>query len=556
MQTPPQRRTRNLDEIAIMAEATAEKKATENAGAFTPFRHRAFLVLWVATVLSNIGTWMHDVGAGWLMTELAPSPLLVASVQAATTLPIFLFALIAGAVADIVDRRKMLIAINIVMGLTTAVMTVLVQFGLMTAPLLLVFTFVLGTGAAFMAPAWQAIVPMLVPKSDLSSAIALNSMGINISRAIGPALAGFLIVSAGLAYPFLVNAISFLGIIAALVWWRPSKTEASSLPPEHIVGALRIGIRHAVNNGPLRATLVRAAAFFVFASAFWAMLPLIAREVLSGGPSLYGNMLAAVGLGAVVGAVLLPRIKRKLGADRTVMAGTIGIALVLLALANIRVQALAVPISLLAGLAWIAVLSSLNVSAQLSLPNWVRARGLSVFLTVFFGSMSIGSLLWGQVATSLGIPITLMIAAAGAVVFIPVTRHARLGQGETVDQTPSMHWPAPVISSDDITDGPVMIQVLYRVSPENQARFIDLVNRLASSRRRNGGYQWSILQDSADMTRFIESWWESSWLDHQRHHERVTQGDKDLQENIEALQIAGFKPVVTHLVSRAATGST
>ncbi|MEM6461455.1 MAG: MFS transporter [Pseudomonadota bacterium] len=533
-----------------------ETAATKPAGsAFAPFRYRAFAVLWIATVLSNIGTWMHDVGAGWLMTELAPSPLLVASVQAATTLPIFLFALLAGAIADIVDRRKLLIVINILMGIAAVAMTLLVMAGMMTAPLLLIFTFVMGTGAAFMAPAWQAIVPALVPKTELSPAIALNSMGINISRAIGPALAGFLIVSAGIAYPFLVNAISFLGIIATLAWWRPKADNTGSLPAEHVIGALRIGVRHAVNNMALRATLVRALAFFLFASALWAMLPLIARDVLSGGPSLYGNMLAAVGAGAVAGAFVLPSIKKRLGADRTVMAGTAGIALVLLFFALVPIQAVAVFLSLVAGISWIAVLSSLNVSAQLALPNWVRARGLSVFLTVFFGSMALGSLLWGQIATMYGIPVALVAAALGALVLVPLTRRAKLNQGESVDHTPSMHWPAPVVAADDAPDGPVMVQIRYRVAPENRDRFSDLVGQLASSRKRNGGYQWSLLQDSADPSIFTESWWESSWLDHQRHHERVTGEDQKLQMEIETLQIDGAKPVVTHLVRPSVTST-
>ncbi|MEO0679163.1 MAG: MFS transporter, partial [Pseudomonadota bacterium] len=288
--------------------ADAETSTAAPGGPMGPFRHRVFAVLWVATVASNIGTWMHDVGAGWLMTELAPSPTMVAAVPAATTLPIFLFALLAGAVADIVDRRRLLIGINLGLGCAALAMTAVVHLGLMTPWLLLIFTFVFGTGAAFMAPAWQAIVPKLIPRQDLPAAIALNSMGINISRAIGPALAGVLIVSAGLAAPFLANALSVLGIIAALWWWRGAPAPDAALPAERIGGAVASGLRYAVNSPALRATLVRAAAFFVFASAFWAMLPLVARDVLGGGPTLYGVLLAAVGAGAVGGAFLLPRI--------------------------------------------------------------------------------------------------------------------------------------------------------------------------------------------------------------------------------------------------------
>ncbi|MEO1331268.1 MAG: MFS transporter, partial [Pseudomonadota bacterium] len=311
------------------ASATSSPPAAPATTAWSPFRQRAFAVLWIATVIANVGTWMHDVGAGWLMTELSPSPLVVAMVQAATTAPVFLFALLAGALADIVDRRKMLILVNLFMGLSAAGLALLVSLNLVTPALLILFTFLLGAGAAFSAPAWQAIVPKLVPKQDLTSAIALNSMGINVSRAIGPALAGFLIVTVGLAAPFALNAVSFIGILLALWWWRSPEAPAQTLPPEHVGGAVRAGLAYALNSGPVRATLIRAASFFAFASCYWAMLPLIAREVLQGGPTLYGLLLAAVGAGAVAGALALPIIKKRLGPDGAVAAGALGTAVVL-----------------------------------------------------------------------------------------------------------------------------------------------------------------------------------------------------------------------------------
>ncbi|MEM0990511.1 MAG: MFS transporter [Pseudomonadota bacterium] len=520
----------------------------EVSGPMAPFRHRAFAVLWIATVASNIGTWMHDVGAGWLMTELAPSPMMVAAVQAATTLPIFLFALLAGAVADIVDRRRLLIWVNVALGIAALGMTAVVHLGLMTPWILLIFTFLFGTGAAFMAPAWQAIVPKLIPRQDLPAAIALNSMGINISRAVGPALAGFLIVAAGLAAPFLVNALSVVGIIAALWWWRPEAAPKTGLPPERVGGAIVAGLRYAWNSAALKATLVRAAAFFLFASAFWAMLPLIARETLAGGPTLYGLMLAAVGAGAVGGALILPKVKARLGADGTVAAGTVGTALVMVAMATVPNQGAAIAAAALAGLSWIAVLSSLNVSAQTALPDWVRARGLSVFLTVFFGAMSVGSLAWGQVASLTGISTALIAAAAGAALMIPLTWRAKLQQGAGMDLAPSMHWPAPVLTGDAPPDGPVTVQVAYRVAPANQPRFLELMSRLAASRRRGGGYRWALMRDAADADCFVESWWEASWLDHQRQHQRVTRDDQKLQEEIAALLDDGATPVVRHFI--------
>ena len=531
-----------------MTDTAASAKAAQPS-AMAPFRHKAFALLWVATVASNIGTWMHDVGAGWLMTELAPSPMMVALVQAATTLPIFLFALLAGAIADIVDRRKLLIWVNLAMGVAALLMAALVHLDMVTPWVLLLFTFLFGTGAAFIAPAWQAIVPKLVPRQDLSAAIALNSMGINVSRAIGPALAGFLIVAAGLAAPFLVNAISVIGIIAALWWWRPQAAKPSGLPSERVGGAILSGLQYAWNSPALKATLIRAVAFFLFASAFWAMLPLIAREVLAGGPTFYGLLLTGVGAGAVGGALLLPKIKGRLGADNTVAAGTAGTALVMVLMAVVPSQILALAAAVLAGLSWIMVLSSLNVSAQTALPDWVRARGLSVFLTVFFGSMSLGSLVWGQVASVWGIPVALIAAAAGALVLIPLTRRAHLQMGAKMDLSPSAHWPEPVIVGTARDDGPVQIQITYQVAEADQVAFLALIHDLAASRRRGGGHRWSVMRDAADPDRFVESWWEGSWLDHQRQHARVSNEDAKVQERIRGVLKDGTAPEVVHLVS-------
>lgn len=528
---------------------SASTLTADRPSAFAPFAHRAFAFLWMATVISNIGTWMNEVGAGWLMTQLTASPLMVAAVQSATALPIFLFALFAGALADIVDRRRLLIVVNVAMAFIATVLAALVQLGMMTPALLLVFTFLLGTGAAFMAPAWQAVVPALVPRQELSSAIALNSMGINVSRAIGPALAGVLIVAAGLAAPFAVNALSFVGILAALIWWRPATARADGLPPETVLGAVRLGLRYAASSTPLRATLVRAVAFFVFASAFWAMLPLIARDVLAGDATLYGLLMGAVGAGAVAGAFVLGPIKARLGPQGTVAGGSIGIAVVLTVLAIVPIQSASLVAAAVAGLCWIAVLSTLNVSAQTALPDWVRARGLSIFLTVFFGSMSLGSLVWGQVVSLWGIPVALLTAAVGVIVMVPVVSRFRLGAGDGINHAPSMHWPAVILSGEvKPGDGPVMIQVEYWVEAGGRARFLDLIRELSKSRRRIGGYNWSIMQDAAEPSRYRETWFEASWLDHQRHHNRVSEADKAIQDSI--AELTGDKPpIVKHFVA-------
>ncbi|KZB62285.1 MFS transporter [Thalassospira lucentensis] len=519
------------------------------AGPWSPFRHRAFAFLWIATVVSNIGTWMHDVGAGWLMTELSPSPFVVALVQAATTLPVFLFAIFAGALADLMDRRKLLLAVNLVMAGLAAALSSLVYLQLVTPSILIAFTFMMGTCAALMAPAWQAIVPSLVDKSRLAPAIALNSMGINVSRAIGPALAGFLIVSAGLVAPFALNAISFVGILVVLFFWKPAKPE-QIMPREKVFGAMRAGLRYVFNSPPVIATLVRAVAFFVFASAYWAMLPLIAREVLSGGPQLYGILLASVGAGAVIGAVVLPRIKARLGADKTVMAGTVGTASVLVAFALIQQPVVAVIASFIAGASWIAVLSSFNVSAQTALPDWVRARGLSVFLTLFFGAMSGGSILWGWVADQFSIETALLCAAAGAIVLMFATMRFALNQGANLDLAPSMHWPEPIIGEDVEHDrGPVMIRISYRIADTDRETFGDLMKAMRKARQRHGAYHWNLYQDSKQADLFTEVWSEGSWIEHLRHHKRVTGTDRVLQEQVNKLHQGEDKPLVEHLIA-------
>ena len=531
-----------------MAETTTSPNIRPSPWA--PFRYGAFTVLWLATAISNIGTWMHDVGAGWLMTELSTSPFTVASVQAATTLPVFMFALLAGALADIVDRKALLILVNLLMAAAAAILAVLVSLKLVTPLILIVFTFLLGTGAAFMAPAWQAIVPVLVTRKNLSAAVALNSAGINISRAIGPALAGFLIVAFGLWAPFALNALSFAGIIAALIWWRAPAKPRTDLPPEHVSSAIVAGWRYVANSRPLRATLIRAAAFFIFSSAYWAMLPLIARDLLSGGPTFYGFLLGAVGGGAVLGALILPTVQAWLGPDRTVAAGTSGTAVALGVFAIIDNQPIALAVSALAGVSWIAVLSSLHVSAQTALPDWVRARGLSFFLTVFFGAMSVGSLIWGQVASHAGIAISLMVAAGGAVFTIPLTWRAKLNQGELLDLAPSMHWPAPAVSVlDPRQGGPVMIQVAYKVGAENRVPFTALMHKLRQARQRHGGYNWTLMQSAETPGIFMETWFEASWSEHLRHHERVSGEDRKLQDDIKTLLAEGSRPDVQHYLA-------
>ena len=494
---------------------------------------------------------MHEVGAGWLMTTLNSSPAIVSLVQAATTLPIFLFALFAGALADRVDKKRLLILVNVMLTIVVALLAVLVQLQMMTPLLLILFTFAIGTGAAFVAPAWQSIVPSLVPKDHLQPAIALNSMGINISRAIGPALAGFLITVAGVAAPFALNALSHVVIVIALLFWKAPEAKTDRLPPEPIFSAMITGLRHAAYNPALKATLVRAVSFFVFASAYWALLPLIARSIPGGGAELYGLLLGAVGTGAVLGAVLLPTLRKTFDSNSVALAGSAGTALAMCLLALVQSDWTAIAAAFVSGLSWIAVLTSFNVSAQTALPNWVRARGLAIFLMVFFGSMATGATVWGQVAENTSIQIALILATIGLLLAIPLSWRHKLGQGDEMNLAPSMHWAAPDIASDldsDMDRGPVLVTIEYEVRPEDQSDFLTAIRTLSEERYRDGAFEWDVFQNTEMPNLWVERFSVSSWAEHLRQHDRVTEHDRDIQDQVQRFHVGKTPPKVSHFL--------
>ena len=536
-----------------MAQQTAD--ADSNTGAQVPaaaawgaLRYRVFRWLWIATVVSNVGTWMYNAASGWLMASLNPSPLIVSLVQVANSLPLFLFALPAGALADMIDKRRLILALEILTLLFSALFALLVTLHVVGPAVLLAFIFLLGTLAAFETPAWYAIVPLLVPPAALSSAVAVNSVGINISRVVGPAITGFIILGLGIAAPFWLDAFSNAGVIAVLLLWRPPAGAVRGLPAEHLGGAIRAGVRYARYNRALRATLVRAIGFFLFASAYWALLPLLARNQLQGGPGLYGTLLAAIGAGAVGGAFLLPRAGVRGGADVIVMLGEAGTALALVVFGLARESWVAVLACLLAGVSWIGVLATLNVSAQTVLPDWVRGRGLAAYVTVFFGTMTAGSALWGLVAEHLGLAPTHYIAGAGALLALWLTRRWKLQSGPAADLTPSMHWPEPVLAgavNEDV--GPVLVTVEYHVPAEHREAFLTAMAPLARERRRDGAYDWNLFQDSAHPERLIEIWLVDSWLEHMRQHRRVTRADQALEER--AARFSRAAPRITHYVA-------
>jgi predicted MFS family arabinose efflux permease len=491
---------------------------------------------------------MYDAAAAWLMTSLSPSPLIVALVQVANSLPLFLFALPAGALADMVDRRRLILTLEILTTVFSALFALLVMLHLASPPVLLGFVFLIAALGAIETPAWQAIVPQLVPSTALTSAIATNSIGVNISRVLGPALAGLVILGLGIAAPFWLDAFSNLGVIAVILWWREPARSAHGLPPEHLTGAIRAGWRYARNNRALKATLARAVGFFLFASAYWALLPLLARTQLGGGPTLYGVLLGAIGAGAVGGALVLPRLKARSSADTVIMCGEAGTALALLLFGLAHTAAVAVLACLIAGVSWIVVLATLNVSAQVALPEWVRGRGLAAYVAVFFGTMSVGSLLWGYLAGHIGLMAAHCAAAAGAVLALILTQRWRLGTGPQADLTPSMHWPAPVLAEPSQADaGPVMVSVEYRVSAANRTEFLAAVASVARERLRDGAYDWDIFQDAAHPDRLVEIFFVDSWLEHLRQHQRVTKADALVEARLKRL-VHG-EPLITHYLA-------
>ncbi|PXW88249.1 putative MFS family arabinose efflux permease [Nitrosomonas sp. Nm84] len=517
--------------------------------AWSPLKIPVFRMLWVATLASNIGTWMHDIGASWLMTSLSPTPVMVALVQTATTLPIFLLAMPAGALADIVDRRSYLIVVQVWLALTAGLLGFLTLTGITSAWSLIALTFAMGIGSAMMMPAWAAITPELVPRAELQSAIALNGLGINVARALGPALAGIIISYAGSGAVFVLNALSYLLVIIVLVYWR-REAPINRLPSERFFSALRTGFRFAHHAPDLQAAVMRGSGFFLFASASWALLPILVKSLPNSGPQTFGILVGCIGAGAIVGALILPKLREKISPDRLVALATVVYASTMIALATFNQL---IPLCLamaVSGIAWIAILSSLQVAAQMALPNWVRSRGLAVFMAIFMGSMALGSLVWGKVAEMTSISEALTIAASGAVIAIALTSRWRIGGIEKIDLTPSMHWPAPMVHEAVTHDrGPVLITIQYEVRSDSTDEFLTMIRELGKRRRRDGAFAWGIFEHAEKPNHFIEFFNIESWLEHLRQHERVTDADRILQQELRALLVINTEPVVTHYVA-------
>jgi MFS family permease len=503
-----------------------------------------FRALWIAQFVSNVGTWMQTVGAQWLLID--ESPLLVSLVQTASSLPIVLLALPAGAWADLIDRKRLLLGAQLAMFLAAAALAGTAFLGVQEPWLILLLTFALGCGNAVAAPAWQAIQPDLVERAVLPQAAALNGLNMNVARAVGPAIGGLVVAGVGAGWVFALNAVSFVGIAVAVARWRaPERPDTG--PPEGLVEALRSGGRYVRNALIVRRLLFRAVLFIPAASAVWALLPVVAATNLGLGSEGYGVLLGMVGIGAVAGAVVIPRFRARIGSARLVTAAMVVAALALAAIATVTNPWL-VGIALLpVGACWIAVLSSLNSGLQLALPNWVRARGLAYYLVVFQGAQAIAAVLWGAIADRSSVMAALLAAAAVLAVGAVVGLRSPMPDTSKLDRTPSTHWPAPQLTiSPDSADGPVLVTVTYRVPESNSAAFTEAMHHVGRSRRRTGALRWELFRDGADPTRFVESYLVGTWAEHMRQHEnRMTGADRRFEQ--EAQRYADREPQVAHL---------
>src|SRR6266545_2198692 len=519
---------------------------------WSPLRRAVFRAVWLAAITSNIGTWMQSVGAAWLMTSLTPSPLLVALMQTAASLPVFLLGLPAGALADVVDRRKLLLVTEAWMLVVALALGVLTLVGLMSAWTLLALTFLLGLGAALDAPAWQAIIPELVERQELPSAVALNATGFNVARALGPALGGLVVAAAGPAAVFLLNAASFLAVLVAIYRWRRARVP-SDAPPEDMLGATAAGMRYVRHAPALQAVLVRIGVFILGASALWALLPVMARHELGLDATGYGIVLGSLGFGAVGAALLLPRLRRSLPVDRLTAAATLVFAGATLALAYVRFMPLLVASMMAGGMAWLAMMSSLTVAAQTASPAWVRARAMGIYLLVFQGLMAVGSFAWGALAERFGNATALSGAAVALVCGLAATLRWPLHLAQHLDLTPSAHWADPTLAIiPEPDDGPVLITVDYRVPAERASDFVEAMEAMRIFRRREGAVRWDLFRDLADPDRYLETFVVVSWAEHMRQHGRVTMADQATEARAFAFQQEGVEPVASHLIAARA----
>jgi MFS family permease len=520
--------------------------------ALVPLRNGTFRHLWLATVVGWLGTWLQNTGAGWLMTSLAPSPIIVAMVQAATIMPVFLFALPGGAMTDIVDRRVFLIGTQIWTFLAACTLAALTLMHMMSAPWLLVLTFFIGIGSALTNPAWNAIVPELVPREDMVQAIALNGIGYNLTRAVGPALAGFLILLGGSSLTFSLYALSITSLIMALVSWRRGK-HFTGVPREHFVAAMRVGMRFVRNTPAVQAAMVRTACYSIPSAAPWALLPLYVRRDLGLGPGMYGVILGMMGIGGVTSGLLLPTARRYLTRGQTVIVCTLlsCTGMLLVAVSNHWLPAALG--MLVFGLGWTSAFATIQAAAQLVCPSWVRGRALSIYQLAQNGALTVGSFGWGWLGGMIGLPHTFLAASVTGILLMIFARSFSIeavvraapkpDDAEEAFEAPLPEAPAPeFVPLLRNARGRVMEMAYYRVAAEQRPAFLKLMNDVHHVRGRAGAVFWQVYEDVAHPEGWVEVWSMESWTDHLRETIRLTEDDKKLLAELGTFQHEVHRP--------------
>jgi MFS family permease len=514
---------------------------------WAPLRAKAFRWLWLASLVSNVGTWMQTVGAQWLLVHAANAAILVSLVQTADMLPDVLFAVVGGVLADILDRRRLIIAVQSGLAVAGALLATLTFTGHMSPALLLMFTFVIGSGSVFITPAYQSLVPELVPREDVPSAVQLNSINVNIARAVGPAIAGLLIAHFGVGADFAINAGTFLVYAIAVLFWRPAQNITPQLP-ERFFPALRAGGRYVRYSPVVRRILLRATLFLVPASALWGLLPLVASRRLELGPSGYGLLLGALGVGAIAGATVMARVRAKFSVNGIVGLSSGFFCLALVAVALLHSTIAVVVVLIPTGATWVWMLATLNTTLQLFLPAWVRARGLSIYQMVLFGAQGFGALVWGVLADEFGLTVAFVSSAALLAVgtvsirIWPLFETSHMDRSIVVRPDPELEFEA------ESNAGPVVVRTSYSIPPEREAEFFRAMSRVRDSRFRTGANEWGLYRNGEQPGEFEEIFFVASWEEHLRQHrERLTATDRSFEDEAKALSTTA--PETHHLLS-------
>ncbi len=526
----------------------APLRPVASTSAWAPLSIPVFRMLWLVWMTANTTMWMNDVAAAWLMSTLTPSPVMVALVQTASTLPVFLLGLGSGALADILDRRRFLVVTQFWVSGTATLLCLATLSGVIDPVLLLVLVFLNGVGLAMRWPVYSAIVPNLVPRLQLPAALALNGVAMNASRIMGPIVAGFLISGAGTEYVFVLNAT--LSLVAALVilHWKTEK-KTSALPGERFLGAIRVGVQYVRQSDRMRSVLLHVVIFFSQSTALIALLPLLSRRIDNGAAGTFTLLLAAMGVGAIASAFVLPKMRATTTRDDLLRYGSQGQALAMAIVAFAPNLWVAVPTMMVGGAAWLIAANSLSVSAQLALPDWVRARGMSIYQVALMGGAGLGAALWGQVAAWTDVRTSIAAAAATGAALLWLTRRHSIHGGTEEDLTPQS-WKAPVTREPVAPSaGPVLTTIEYRVDPARIDEFRSVMQETRRSRLRGGVLSWELFRDTLDPDRFIEYFIDETWVEHLRRFDRFTASDIALRQRRLALHVGDAPPLVTRCIA-------